>query len=120
MSMLLGAPARKIRMQFLAVLCSDTPGAVAAWRRRGLTTSANHEATMPVPASLRKLRRVNPGPSARPLALSHDGHSILLLRMVFSLLSRSADLRSAVGRSPVGRPSPELSPDVTSGDCGPE
>src|SRR5258706_2677072 len=77
-SMLLGAPGRKMKMQFFAVFFSETFGAtMRACSMLGLRTSAKYEATIPVPATCRKRRRENPGPSERPLDLSQVGHSIL-------------------------------------------
>ena len=58
----LGAPERKIMMQFLAVLCSVGFTAVADSSSFALATSAKYEATRPVPATWRKLRRVKPSP----------------------------------------------------------
>src|SRR4051795_8183896 len=57
-SMLLGAPGRKMKIAFFAVLRRETPCAVvAACSRRGLKTSAKYEATRPVPAIFMKRRR---------------------------------------------------------------
>jgi len=75
--MLLGAPGRKMKMQFLAVFFSATLAAIVrACSRLGLMTSAKYDATMPVPATCRKRRREKPGPREKPLALSQVGHSI--------------------------------------------
>jgi hypothetical protein len=58
MSVWLGAPARKMKMQFFAVLRSvGAAFVVAPRRRRGSKTSAKYDATMPVPAIRKKWRR---------------------------------------------------------------
>src|SRR5260221_131011 len=86
-SMLLGAPGRKMKMQFFAEFWSDTFGAtMRACNSRGLTTSAKYDATMPVPAICMKRRREKPGPSDNPLDFSQVGHSI------FDFGSRGLDM----------------------------
>src|SRR5258708_4928663 len=42
----------------------------------GSTTSANHDATRPVPAICMKRRRLKPGPRARPVPRAQSGHSL--------------------------------------------
>src|SRR3954464_2959336 len=110
-SMLLGAPGRKMKMAFFAVLRSATPGAVVApCNRRGLRTSAKYEATRPVPAICMKRRREKPSlwPIGKPLAFVQSGHSIVLfgslgLAMVVSPQSNrnSSELSSTHCRSSV-------------------
>src|ERR1043165_2204163 len=58
----LGAPERKMRMQFLAVLCSVGLTAAADSRSLALATSAKYEPTSAVPATWKKRRRVKPSP----------------------------------------------------------
>src|SRR3954453_7431713 len=79
-SMLLGAPGRKMKMQFFAVFLRRTPDSVTApWSRRGLETSAKEEATSPVPATCRNRRREKPSPSSgKPLLFAQVVHSAVL------------------------------------------
>ena len=80
--MLLGAPERKMKMQFFAVLRSATFGAaVRACSRRGLSDVGEvrgHEAGA---GDLHEAaaREAVAEPSGKPLALSQVGHSIVLL-----------------------------------------
>src|SRR5438874_670134 len=76
MSVLLGAPARKMKMAPLAVLRTFAFDVVAPCSSDGLRTSAKYDATTPVPAIFRNRRRVKPGPRAMPLDLLQVGHSI--------------------------------------------
>src|SRR6266545_383417 len=60
----LGAPERKMRMQFFADFCSVGLTAVADCSSFALVTSAKYERARPVPATRRKRRRVNPPPKS--------------------------------------------------------
>src|SRR5260370_396879 len=93
-SMLLGAPARKMKIALVAVDRSATLGAVVApCSTRGLSTSRKYDATIPVAPTCRKWRRENPlaSPSGKPLALLQSGHSMVLFGSFGFLMSASIE-----------------------------
>src|ERR1051325_2125904 len=96
----LGAPERKMRMQFLAVLCSVGLTAVADSRSFALATSAKYEPTSAVLSTWKKRRRVKPSPkSEEKLPLPSQQRCMVgpQLNRNSSLLS-SANCKSSVFR----------------------